>query len=579
MSAAAAARGAGNGLILQARLRAAWNAVRTLRRHMYIHVFFGVLVTAGLLAGGILFFERIFGFLMRTEVFGPPLMDRLVGIVMLAFFSMLVFSNLIVTLSTSYISREVDFLMALPFPHEAVFRQKLAESIFYSSWAFAVLSLPFFVGFGLVRDVAWHFYPMAALLVVPFLVIPATIGGMVTMALTAFVPARKTRLLVGGLLVISLLLTAVMARFMGLDSMFRSANEGNFMQIMSFLEVGVSPELPSTWLVQGLLSIAPANLGPPDFGRYLYWFAMLCATALFLAQLSSWLAPSLYYRGWALSKDGSAAAQPRQSSWAPLAIMDRLIAFLPRHPRALLSKDLKTFWRDPSQWTQLVILGGLMVIYLANIAYARRYHSGVETVIRDWKTLLSLFNLGATCFILSILTTRFIYPMLSLEGRQFWAVGLAPMPRATVIWEKYFLCVGASLAFALTLLLASNAVLQIEAGMATISIITTIAMALGLSSLSVGIGAILPKFREDNPARLANGLGGTANALASLAYIALTIALLAVPARLWFNGDWDAHAWWRRARVPWLGGLVLMQAAIIVLPMWVGLRRWKRMEF
>lgn len=568
-----------NGLILRARARTGVNALRSVQKHMLVHLAVAAGMTLFLLAGGTFFFHRVFAFLMATEVFGPPLMDRLVGIVLLAFFAMLVFSNLIITLSTSYISREVDFLMALPFPHTAIFKQKLLESIIYSSWAFAVLSLPFFLAFGISRGADIAFYPAAALLVLPFLAIPATLGAIVTMIVTAFLPARKTRLLVAVLFGVSLVMTLVLARVMGLGRMFSSAQDGNFMEIMSFLEIGSAPELPSSWMLQGMLAVAPADLSGADWGSYLFWLAMLVSTALFLMQVAVWMAPPLYYRGWLLSKDSVSSGDVRPSRWSPLAAVDRAMGFLPVQYRAILSKDLRTFWRDPAQWTQLVILGGLMLIYLVNLGYAQRYHRGVESLIREWNTLVALFNLGATCFILSILTTRFVYPMLSLEGRQFWAVGLAPMKRTAVVWQKYLLCVGSALGFSMVLLAVSNTVLDIEPAMARIAVAATVMMALGLSGLSIGIGALMPNFREDNPARIANGLGGTANAMLSLAYIGATIALLAVPVRLWFGGDWDEYAWWSTVRVPWIAFLLALQAVVIVLPLWFGLRRWKRLEF
>ncbi|MBI5153597.1 hypothetical protein HZA57_00030, partial [Candidatus Poribacteria bacterium] len=89
-----------NSIILRIKYRSANNALRGISKHKYVHMFVGLMVTVGLIGGGTAFFHEVFSFLMAQEVFGPPLMDRLVGIVFLAFFSMLVFSNLIITLST-----------------------------------------------------------------------------------------------------------------------------------------------------------------------------------------------------------------------------------------------------------------------------------------------------------------------------------------------------------------------------------------------------------------------------------------------------------------------------------------------
>lgn len=567
------------GRILQAKWRYAVNAVRHIQGHMYLHALFGIIVVGGLLTGGAVLFHEVFEYLMRQEVFGPPLMDKLVGIVFLAFFSMLVFSNLIITLSTSYISREVDFLMSLPVAHPTIFRQKLVESVLYSSWAFVVLAMPFFVAFGLARDVAWYFYPLVALLLVPYLAIPAILGSLVTMVVTAILPARRTRSLVIVLAVVSVAASFGMARAMGLRTMFSQADEESFMAVMGFLSFGSSPFLPSSWMMNGVLSLAPGTMGPADLGRFGYWFAMLASTALFLYQLTDWLVGPLYYRGWCLAKDSSNREDVRRRGFSPLLVFDRLIAFMPPQHRALLSKDMRTFWRDPAQWTQLVILFGLLVIYTANLRAARNYSDTVEFLVSQWRSILAFFNIGATGFVLSILTTRFVYPMLSLEGRQFWSIGLAPMDRRLVVWQKYALCLGSSLALSLVLLALSMWVLQIEPILRLLGFVATVLLAFGLSSLSIGIGALLPNFREDNPARIANGVGGTANAMLSLLYIGVTVAMIGVPMHLHMQGMLWSNPWWSHLWPAYIAAFVLVQATAIWLPMRLGLRRWQELQF
>jgi len=577
-----------SGRILRAKWRYAVNAVRHIPGHMYLHAVFGVIVVGAMLVGGTKLFYEVFSYLMgngpahlRDEmaVFGPPLMDKLVGIVFLAFFSMLIFSNLIITLSTSYMSREVDFLMAMPVDHSAIFRQKLVESVLYSSWAFVVLSLPFFVAFGLAREAAWYFYPLVALLVVPYLAIPAILGSLLTMVVTAFLPARRTRTLVIALAVLSVAVSFGMARAMGLRSMFAQADEENFMAVMGFLSVGSSPLLPSSWMMSGVLSLAPGTMGPADLRQFLYWFAMLGSTALFLWQCTEWLVGRLYYRGWCLTKDSSDRRDVKRQGFSPLVVFDKLIAFVPIQYRTLLSKDMRTFWRDPSQWTQLVILFGLLVIYTANLRAARNYSGTVELLVAQWRSLLAFFNIGATGFVLSILTTRFVYPMLSLEGRQFWSIGLAPMNRRVIVWQKYALCLGSTLALSLVLLVFSSWVLQVDPMLQLIGFGASVLLAFGLSGLCVGLGALLPNFREDNPARIANGVGGTANALLSMFYIGATVAMIAVPMHLFMQGRLDGMAWWNNWWPLYVAGFVLLQVATIWLPMRLGLKRWEELQF
>lgn len=566
-------------IILNAKWRMLDNIIRSIRSHLWIHVAAG-LFTLVLLTGfgGVLFWE-MFHYLLTLEPFGPPLMERLLGIVLLAFFSMLTFSNLIITLTTTYISKETEFLLGYPLPFQAVFSVKLAESVFYSSWAFILLSIPLFTAYGLSKHAHLGFYPFALLLGFPFLVIPAGLGALVTMLLSAYLPARRARVYSVGLLIAALVITGGLVRLMGLRSLLRSADVNDFSQIMNMLGAGNVPLLPNYWLARGMQAASA--------GRWLesgYWWLMLASTAAMIVQVCLWLVPPLYYRGWSLAKEGASAATT-VAGWSPFPVLDRLTGPFTRPVRALIGKDLRTFWRDPSQWTQLVILFGLLIIYVANIRGLTRELAALENYFKQWPTVLSFFNLGATCFVVCILTTRFIYPMLSLEGKQYWVVGLAPFPKRKLIWEKYGLCLTVAVGLAVLLIVFSNHMLRVRPSLAWISVATVLVMGFGLTSLAVGLGASFPDFRQDNPARIANGLGGTANIVLSLFYIGAIIGLELPPTFVLMQrldkGLSFAGAAAEAFRVMWpcFIGLVGLNALVILLPMRIGIRRWENLEF
>lgn len=569
-----------SSLVLRTKLLQANNALKNIRAHMYIHMGVGLLVAVGMVGLGTMLFYGLFSYLMRLEVFGGALMDQLVNLVLLIFFSLLTFSNLIITLSTTYISKEVEFLMAQPMSRRAIFRLKLTESIFYSSWAFALLSLPLFISYGISRDAQWYFYPLVFLLVIPFLAIPAGVGSLVTMVLAAFLPARKTRKLCVVLGIISIGASLVTGKALGIGKMLATADRQDFGQILSMLSVGSMPLLPSAWLGSALRAIGPADPTDIDLGAYLYWLAMLFATALFVLEVTRWLVPSLYYRGWCLAKDTSMAPREDKPEGASPAMnaIDRGLGVFPQPVAALLSKDIKTFWRDPGQWTQIVILLGLLAVYIANMRGAAKHSEAMSFIVDQWAVVLAFFNLAASCFILSILTTRFVYPMLSLEGRGFWAIGLAPIPRSRILWQKYILCVVICQVVAQSLTVMSNRVLDLEPFYAILSHATIGVMSFGLTSLSIGLGAILPNFVEDNPARIANGLGGTTNVILSLLYIAVSVSSLLVPVNILpkiKGGD----AIWDTWGIAYIAVACLFQIVVIVLPMHIGIKRWMRHEF
>ena len=90
--------------------------------------------------------------------------------------------------------------------------------------------------------------------------------------------------------------------------------------------------------------------------------------------------------------------------------------------RLLIVKDLRLFRRDPVQWSQFMIFFGLLALYFANI---RRFSYDVNYTA--WVNMISFLNLAVVGLILSTFTTRFIFPMISLEGRRFWILGMLPV--------------------------------------------------------------------------------------------------------------------------------------------------------
>ena len=102
-------------------------------------------------------------------------------------------------------------------------------------------------------------------------------------------------------------------------------------------------------------------------------------------------------------------------------------------------KDVRLFWRDPAQWIQFMIFFGLLCIYVLNL---RNVAFNFQNPF--WETMISYLNLAASALTLSTLTTRFVFPQFSLEGRRLWILGLAPVGLAPVLLQKFWLsCVTA----------------------------------------------------------------------------------------------------------------------------------------
>ncbi len=243
------------------------------------------------------------------------------------------------------------------------------------------------------------------------------------------------------------------------------------------------------------------------------------------------VARDLYRLGYSRVQGGRTSR--RRIGWYGLdAAFHRVFFFLPNPIRLLILKDLRTFRRDPAQWSQFLIFFGLLAFYFVNI---RRLSYDVQKPY--WRNLISFLNLSVTALILSTFTSRFIFPLLSLEGRNFWVLGLLPLRRESILWGKFAFSAGISLVATEILVLLSDLMLRMGPAMILLHMGMVAILCLGLSGISVGLGARLPNLKEDDPSKIAAGFGGTLNLLVSLVFICAIVTALAVPCHLYFAGQ------------------------------------------
>jgi ABC-2 type transport system permease protein len=261
-------------------------------------------------------------------------------------------------------------------------------------------------------------------------------------------------------------------------------------------------------------------------------------------------------------------------------MVSRALAFLDTQTRVLMLKDFRTFRRDPAQWAQVAIFLVPGLLYFANI---RRFHTdsfAADTLGRMYQNGVSMINLAATALLLCTYTGRFIYPMLSLEGRKFWILGLLPLRRERLLWGKFAFSATWSVVVSELLILMSDVMLGVSWPILVVHALTILLVALGLSGISVGLGATMANFRETDPSKIAVGMGGTLNLAAGLLFLLLEVLLMAGPWHLRMASEQVQAS----TTFPmWSGACMFLGVVIGVLavavPMRLGAQTLRDMEF
>ena len=321
----------------------------------------------------------------------------------------LAFSGVVAALSTFFLSEDLRLLLAAPIAVRRLFYARFARTVGQSSWIVVIFLMPVLLGVGIARCAPCMFYVTALLTVAPFCVIPVAVGTGLTLLLVNVFPARHARdilMLMGLVFAASIVL---LLRFVQPERLLRVESLPDITGFFATLQSPITPLMPSFWAGETLFA---SLVG----GRDLIHAAALWTTAAAFTIVLAAASERWYFAGFSKSQDA------RKARFTRLLWLDNATRALPISAmrRNLLMKDTKVFLRDVTQWSQLLLLLALVLVYLYNfrvLDLARiPYMSGVI------KNLYAFLNLGLASFVMATVAARFVFPAVSAEGPAFWII-------------------------------------------------------------------------------------------------------------------------------------------------------------
>src|SRR5579885_3289467 len=174
---------------LTARARASGNG----ERGHGLRIFFLAVFGLGFWAFIFFMLYRLLRYFRNVQEIGPLLAGKLLGLILVGFFSILLLSNIITALSSFFLARDLDMLVSAPVDWLKLYLAKLLETLVHSSWMVVLMAVPMFAAYGVVYDGGPFFPLIAAATFLPFLLIPTVFGSAVTLLLVNIFPARRTR--------------------------------------------------------------------------------------------------------------------------------------------------------------------------------------------------------------------------------------------------------------------------------------------------------------------------------------------------------------------------------------------------
>jgi ABC-2 type transport system permease protein len=517
-------------------------------------------------------FYRVLYYFQGVEVIGSILAVKLLSMITVVFFSLLVFSNIVTALSAFYLSDELVLLHSMPLSLERIYLAKFTETLISSSWMIVLFGMPVFGAYGVVYRASWDYYGAVLAGFVPLLVIAAAAGIICTMGLVRLFPARRTKEILVLLSILVLVSLYLLFRFLQPERLFEEAELDRFINFLAMVKTPSSVYLPSHWLTEFLV---PLLFGKP--GAPLFHFLLLASTAMASVTIGTWVGGRVYIDGWMRSQEGG-GTRLAASSWIHRA-SDLLTRPLGLQTRAVVRKDIKLFLRDTTQWTQLLLLAALVVVYLYNFRVLDLEKIPLATVYLQ--NLISFLNMGLAGFVISAVAIRFVYPAVSIEGKSFWIIRSAPISIERLLWSKFWMYLVPLLVLSEILIVLSNWFLNVSGFMMGLSIVTMAFLTAGIVGLGIGLGAVYPRFFVENVAKIATGYGAILYMVLAMGFIALAVFLEAWPVNVIFMSHFagiEIHASRWVLVVCALALVAVLSLAVCVVPMRLGVRHLEARE-
>ncbi|MFI5241457.1 MAG: hypothetical protein ACHQRL_00490 [Gemmatimonadales bacterium] len=508
---------------------------------------------------------RVLAVFRNTPEIGALLAGKVLGLVFISFFMILLLSNIITALSTFFLAKDLELLVSAPVDWLTLYSAKLTESMLHSSWMVTLMAVPIFAAYGWVYGGGLLFPLIAVATFVPFLIIPAVCGAAIVILLVNAFPARRTKDILSVVAVLTAAGVVLLFRLLRPEKFARPEGLQSLVDFITLLRTPTAPYLPSEWVQRTIMS---SLNGKTDWlPLYLLWTT--AAAALVIGAL---LHQKLYTSGFT-------KAQESTQRWVRGRVVRSAGHFLLKPfgivRRELVMKELRVFFRDTTQWSQLILLAVLVLVYVFNVKFLPLSGSGITFFLVN---TIPFLNLGLAGFVLASIAARFIFPAVSMEGRTLWLLKSSPLPMRALLWSKFWIGTLPLLVLAVGIVGVTDALLEVTQFIFLVSIFTITLLTFAVAGLALGLGAVFPQYDTENAAQIPTSFGGLVFMMISAGLVGGVVLLEARPVYGYLAAETFGGAANPMDMYVGFGLAALLCLVCTFIPITIALRRLERLE-
>ncbi len=506
------------------------------------------------------FFNKIFAYLAGVEefplVFKVFLAEKLLMMIYMTLFSMLILSALLSSLDVFYISRDLHFLFSTPMPIRSAFAWKMLETAVYSSAMVVFFSLP--VLFFYCRWFAPGAFQVAQVLLAFLLFVACGVlaGNLLGLVIPAFFSVRRLQPVLSVFSIILISSIVVFLRLLRPERFLEPGEIDNVLRYMGSLDLKTMYYFPFSWLARAMSLAADGRSAP-------YWktIALFVMLAGGLLALVFFLRRKLYLQ--LFDKLNRGGRGTYKSRWRPYSLEGNM--------RPLLRKEWKTFMRTPAQWSQLLIVGALVAVFVINMKMIPMPHPSVRNFV-------SYLNLIMAVFIVAGLNSRFTFTSIPGEGPGQVHIFSSPCEKGAFYRFKLWFHLLPLLLVGFTLYGLGDLALDFD-GFTRIVALVFLAPAIAfLTVFSLVLGIETNATNPLSPEQVILSKQGISYMLWSMIYVVGGMLFLARPVGIYYWNFFTRRAIPRAEIAAWFAGFLLVNAALTAFYYRRGKKYWLARE-
>ncbi|MEW5842420.1 MAG: hypothetical protein AB1775_04070 [Bacteroidota bacterium] len=479
------------------------------------------LTYAAFAVGAFLLAQRFIWFLLVRIKLGLFLFHEFISITLFIFFLSVNVGNIIVAYSTLYKSSEVSFFLTKPVSPTKIFFIKYLDNFFYSSSTLLLILYASLIGYAYYFKLSPPQFVLLAADYFFFIFSASALGVIVLLIFVRLSHRFGWRKIVYGL---AIAYSAVILIFFAVNSPGTLVNTviklGFAVDRDRYYGELISPILtflPNHWLSQTGYNIITGNLGGA-------WKLTLMQLGLSLILFVSvmFLGSRWYLSSWLSNQNVKTKKQLASGKINQLVSFGKKSGFLPQ-TESIIKRDVLVFLREPTQVIHFLVLLFLIIIFVANVTRTEFIGTGNFYL----QTIIYLATFTFNLLLVTTLSLRFIFPLISLEGLAFWKIKSAPV-NTDFLLKKKISVIGTIIIF---ISISLGVITNLKFGLLVTSfaLLTTILAALSIISINLGMGGLFANFKEKNAIRLASSQGATLSFLLSVLYIVFLIVIVFKP--------------------------------------------------